>query len=237
MINKILIIFIVLVITSSLKCFIDSNNKKEYLYRRSECQSCKNKLKILDLIPILSYIFLKGRCRYCKNKIPRDILYYELGGAVLVILYFVIESKVIFITFLDIIMIIILYFLAIEDMKKYEVDSTLLIIFFILSLFKGIYSNLDFYNIAIWFIIFHILYFLTRGGIGYGDIKLFCIFTLFLNSIDIIYLLIFTFLYAGLVAVVLLFLKKVTRKTKIPLVPYITLAYITILTIREWIIW
>ena len=36
---------------------------------RSMCPECKEKLKPLDLIPLISYLTLRGKCRYCNIKI------------------------------------------------------------------------------------------------------------------------------------------------------------------------
>ena len=48
---------------------------------------------------------------------------------------------------------------------------------------------------------------------------------------------IFTFLYTGFFAIGLIILKKVKRKTKLPLVPFIALSYLTIILIREGLLW
>ncbi len=39
------------------------------VYGRSHCPKCNTKIKIYDLIPVLSWFFLKGKCRYCKDLI------------------------------------------------------------------------------------------------------------------------------------------------------------------------
>ena len=67
--------------------------KQDILYTRSYCPKCNNKLKFLDLIPILSYIFLKGKCRYCHEKIkPRYIIIEFFSG--LFYLLFVASLKI-----------------------------------------------------------------------------------------------------------------------------------------------
>lgn len=38
-------------------------------HKHSFCPNCKNKLGVLDLIPVFSYIFLGGKCRHCGQKI------------------------------------------------------------------------------------------------------------------------------------------------------------------------
>lgn len=67
--------------------------KQDILYTRSYCPKCNNKLKFLDLIPILSYIFLGGKCRYCNEKIsPRYIIIEFFSG--LFYLLFVMSLKI-----------------------------------------------------------------------------------------------------------------------------------------------
>lgn len=67
--------------------------KQDILYTRSYCPKCNNKLKSLDLIPILSYIFLGGKCRYCHDRIsPRYIIIEFFSG--LFYLLFVVSLKI-----------------------------------------------------------------------------------------------------------------------------------------------
>ncbi|MDK4117167.1 prepilin peptidase [Staphylococcus pseudintermedius] len=57
--------------------------------QRSKCQTCQHELKLLDLVPILSYCALKGRCRFCRQRIPISLFIGEvLGGALLFIRYY-----------------------------------------------------------------------------------------------------------------------------------------------------
>ena len=44
----------------------------------SYCPSCKNTLKIPDLVPVLSWLFFRGKCRQCGVKIPFKYLSIEL---------------------------------------------------------------------------------------------------------------------------------------------------------------
>ena len=67
--------------------------KQDILYTRSYCPKCNNKLRSVDLIPILSYIFLGGKCRYCHEKIsPRYIIIEFFSG--LFYLLFVLSLKI-----------------------------------------------------------------------------------------------------------------------------------------------
>lgn len=67
--------------------------KQDILYTRSYCPKCNNKLKSIDLIPILSYIFLRGKCRHCHERIgPRYIIIESFSG--LFYLLFVLSLKI-----------------------------------------------------------------------------------------------------------------------------------------------
>lgn len=67
--------------------------KQDILYTRSYCPKCNNKLKALDLIPILSYILLKGKCRYCHEKISSRYIIIEFFSGLFYLL-FVISLKI-----------------------------------------------------------------------------------------------------------------------------------------------
>lgn len=233
------IIILSLIFASAIKCLVDSEDKREFLFRRSYCASCHQELKAGDLIPIFSYLYKKGRCSYCNQKIPLDIFLYEIFTFITIILFIIFQKQFVFISYFEVGIFIILIFLGIEDVKSFEVNDELFYLLIILN-FSSIYmyyylfSFLDFICLIV---IFHILYIFTRGGLGYGDIKIFCVLALNLNLFEGVYLLIFTFLYAGFFAIGLIILKKVKRKTKLPLVPFIALSYLTIILIREGLLW
>jgi prepilin signal peptidase PulO-like enzyme (type II secretory pathway) len=43
------------------------------------CDNCKNKIRLIDQVPIFAYLFNRGRCHHCKCKIPAfDILFEVL---------------------------------------------------------------------------------------------------------------------------------------------------------------
>lgn len=50
--------------------------------KHSFCPSCKNQLRTIDLIPLLSWLFLRGHCRQCGAKVPARYFIVELitGG-------------------------------------------------------------------------------------------------------------------------------------------------------------
>ncbi len=54
---------------------------RNFMFCRSRCNFCGNKLSLLDEIPIMSYLLLRGRCRYCHAKISPALLTIEILGA------------------------------------------------------------------------------------------------------------------------------------------------------------
>lgn len=57
---------------------------------RSYCPQCGQRLRVFELIPILSYIGLKGKCRYCQERIK---LQYPLVEALTMLLLILVYYK------------------------------------------------------------------------------------------------------------------------------------------------
>ncbi|MBN2058047.1 MAG: prepilin peptidase [Candidatus Saganbacteria bacterium] len=56
------------------------------VYPSSHCPFCGNKLKAIDLVPLLGFLFLGGKCRYCRKQISwRYPLVEGLTGALFVL--------------------------------------------------------------------------------------------------------------------------------------------------------
>lgn len=46
--------------------------------KNSFCPSCKHRLEVLDLVPLLSWAFLGGKCRHCGQKVSSRYFFVEL---------------------------------------------------------------------------------------------------------------------------------------------------------------
>ena len=86
--------------------------EKGILFGRSKCPKCGVKLKIIDLIPIISIFSSKFECRYCNKPISIIYLIQELvmGGMFLLTTYLVGISSIpilifyLFITFIFVVL-------------------------------------------------------------------------------------------------------------------------------------
>ena len=71
------------ILASFLGSVIDRFPEQSIVFPASHCDSCKTRLRLLDLIPIVSQIFNRFRCRYCKAHYPFWYALFELGLGVL----------------------------------------------------------------------------------------------------------------------------------------------------------
>ena len=223
-------------LASFLKCFVDSRDLS-FFYRRSQCEECKKTLNFFEIIPFVSFLLQRGRCKNCHKKIDINIFLYEVFGLIVALCYVIFNEKTIFLNFFTFFSVLLLLFISLEDVKSYEINTKLLSILLIINVLEFHFTVENIALIVGILFFYHALFFTTKEKIGYGDIKLFLVLALNLDIFENIYLFSFTFLYAGVFSVVLLLLKKVNRKSNLPLAPFITLGYITILILRELILW
>lgn len=64
---------------------------------RSHCPKCNNMLKVLDLIPVVSWAINKAKCKYCKEKVSHIYPLLEISTGLLfsLIWYFLIDFNLI----------------------------------------------------------------------------------------------------------------------------------------------
>lgn len=144
--SYIFIIILSLIFASAIKCLVDSENKREFLFRRSCCSSCQKELRGADLIPIFSYLYKKGRCSYCNQKIPLDVFLYEIFTFITIVLFIIFQNHFVFINYLEVSIFIVVIFLGIEDVKIFEVNDELFYLLIILN-FSSIYIYTIIYSI------------------------------------------------------------------------------------------
>lgn len=196
----------------------------------SHCDKCKRRLTVIDLIPVFSYIFLRGKCRTCGTKIGFFYLLMELiTGLLYALAYlhfgFTLELLV------AILFISLLVIITVSDIAYMLIPDKVLLPFVILLLIARIFSPLDpfwdaFVGAAVGFGLLLLIAFVSKGGMGGGDVKLFFVIGLVLGfQLTIVAL--FVSSIVGLVAGVsqLLWQKK-GRKQPVPFGPWIALGSI-----------
>jgi len=237
---EILLIFLFallgLAVGSFLNVCIDRLPRNESIVNPpSHCPVCQHKLAVKDLIPVFSYLRLRGRCRYCQAAIPRRLFWVELAtGLIFAFLYWH-------------------YGLSVE-LGVMAFYACLFIIIFVTDLEHGLILNKVVYpsmvvalllallpqswltqwtvtgvaNAAlgggIGFAIFLLIALASRGGMGWGDVKLAALIGLATGFPLVFFSIIMGAILGGIVAVALVIAKKRKRRETIPFGPFLALA-------------
>ncbi len=219
------------------------------LFPPSHCVSCHHRLAIKDLIPVFSYLRLRGRCRYCQVAIPKRMLWVEVGtGVLFAFLYWhygfslelvatafycclfiilmvidlehgLILNKVVYPS-----MAIALLIGAFLPPSKVAYPSEAVTLFFDAFLPQpGIIQALIGGSIGLG--LFLLIVIISRGGMGWGDVKMAALIGVITGYLIIVALLLAVVL-GGLVAGILLLFKVKKRKEGIPFAPFLSLAAI-----------
>ncbi len=238
-----IVIFVLLgmVVASFLNVCCDRLPARESLiYPPSHCSACQHRLSAKDLIPVFSYLWLRGRCRYCQVPIPRRLLWVEIGTAVLFGLAYwryglsiELAIALFYICLFIVILVIDLEHRLILNRVVYPALAVALLISIFFSIFfpqSKIVPEIAQAAIGggIGLVLFLLVVLISRGGMGWGDVKLAALIGLVTGYLVIVALLMGIIL-GGLVAVLLLTLKIKKRKEAIPFGPFLSLATIVTL--------
>jgi len=209
---------------------------KSILNPPSHCPTCQQRLAARDLIPVFSYLWLHGRCRYCKAVIPRRVLWVELAtGGMFAFLYWHsgLTAELGIMAFYACLFTIIF----VVDLEQGLVLNKLLYpglaLALLIALFlpqpwlmqwkaSGIASAA--LGGAIGFAMFFLLAVATRGGMGWGDVKLAALIGLATGFPLVFLAVIMGAIMGGIVGIALLITKKRKRKEAIPFGPFLSLA-------------
>lgn len=228
-------------------CIYRIPKEESIAFPPSHCGNCNHQLKAKDLVPIFSYLFLKGKCRYCNEKVSMQ---YPLIEALTGILYvglfltygFSYETLV-FCALTSILIVI-----AMIDFKtQYIYDSTIIvgiiigIIYLVLSfIYKEDFSLLNtVIGIAIPTIVLALIVGIT-GAMGWGDVELIFVVSMFLSIPLGILNLFLSIVIGGIIAGVYMIAKLKSLKSEMAFGPAIVIAtYFTLIwgeNILNWYI-
>jgi leader peptidase (prepilin peptidase)/N-methyltransferase len=213
-------------------CIYRIPREESIAYPPSHCTNCNNKIKWYDLIPIFSYIFLlKGRCRYCGEKISVRYPIIEFITGILYLFIFIKYGFTIetikYISFVTIL--IVVGMIDLDTTDVYFSTTVMGSILAILFLFIIGYSHQDFKQYIFGGVlgggIISLIILLTKG-MGWGDAEI-CFYSgLFLGFKLTLVMLFFSFIFGSIISLILIALKKKSRKDYIPFGPFIAIAAI-----------
>ncbi len=208
----------------------------------SHCDHCGRRLSFLELIPIISYLGLQGRCRTCRKPIPPRTLIVEIVTCLAFVLTWL-RFGASWTSALYILYSSLLIVLAIIDLEHHKLPNLLVYPAIGVGLAMIPVLHLDKPWLAVvgglvGFGVLFLIVVLAPGAMGMGDAKLVVFLGVVVGFPEIVLTLFLAFIAGGLVAGILLALKKIGRKDAIAFGPFLALAgFVTLLygtQILEW---
>ncbi|CDQ18182.1 prepilin peptidase [Halobacillus karajensis] len=143
---------------------------------RSYCPHCLTLLQARDLIPLLSYFLSRGKCRHCAKNISYTYLLVEfLTGILFLLAYLRLGLSSVFIGACSLISLAVI--VSVSDLKYMVIPNRLLLFFgLFFVVYRFIYPLNPWYDSILGavtgFGLIFIIIFISKGGIGAGDMKL-----------------------------------------------------------------
>ncbi len=203
---------------------------KSIVFPGSHCFNCNTRLKVVDLIPVLSWVFTKGKCRYCGEKVSWQYPLVELITAILFLLLFLnFGFSVRF--FILLLLISVLIVCSVIDLKYKIIPNKItypsIIIALILSF---ILNHITFISSFIGILIpgglLLLLALLYGKGLGMGDVKLVAVIGAVLGwQFTLLGIFIGSF-FGAIIGITLMITGVIDRRTRIPFGPLISIGII-----------
>lgn len=204
----------------------------------SHCNKCNNRLKIIDLIPVISYLILRGKCRYCKEKVAVRYMLVELLTAILFLLVYN-HYNINIETIYYLILVSILVVISFIDIDHYIIPDTLIIFGIIavisFNLLTGFMSVKDVFlgglvcGGSILIFIYALEFIIKKEVMGGGDIKLFAMLGMFLGIKGGFITIILSIYLGAIYGIFIIVYRKIRGRdynSVIPYGPFISLAAI-----------
>jgi len=224
--------------------------QESLVFPASHCASCRHRLSVKELIPVLSYIWLRGRCRYCNTPIPRRLLWVEVGtGVLFAYLYwhygFSIELAVVTL-YCCLFLVLMVIDLEYHILPNKLVYPGIVVALAISVAFSVLPNNLEVVpeiksaaaGGGIGLGLFLLIIVVSRGGMGWGDVKMASLIGLVVGYPLVFVALFLAVVSGGLISWVLILTKAKSRKQSIPFGPFLSLGAIAALlwgtNILDW---
>ena len=215
-----------LLVGSFLNMCIDRFPREESIINgRSHCDACGHTLRVIDLIPIVSYVFVRGHCHFCGVRISIRNLVVEIGT---VFLFGIIWLR----------------YPGSWETVLVAFYTSLLIVFLVIDLERGVILNRVSYPAIALALLFALLVpertalemlaggliafgvllafaLIFPSGMGMGDVKLAAFIGLAVGYPYVWLALFLAFVIGGLIAGALVLAKVVGRKDPIAFAPFL----------------
>jgi len=247
---SLLIVFVVvagLLIGSFLTVVVDRvPNGASVVAPPSRCGSCGLRLGPLDLVPVLSWVALRGRCRQCRTPIGVEPIVVELTTATLFVLmairfddtraaipaYCILMAVLVAQTWID---------LRTQRLPR-EITYTGLILGAISLTVAAIVIDeperiwMMALGAMIALVAMWLIYVLSKGGMGEGDVRLAPLLGLYLGWLNpgiVLPGLFFGFVAGAVVGVTMMAIDRAGRRTAVPFGPFLALGTVVAIFVGQ----
>ncbi len=206
--------------------------------QNSFCPHCGTKLHWYEMIPVLSWIALRGRCRTCHERISVRYPLVEAGNCLLWVLSYVTFGPGWYSALLCVVFSLLVVGSCI-DLDIMELPNGIVIALavvgiapFVASFFEGsgLPHDLPWWGYLVGVVAASVpllaVAFVTRGGIGGGDVKLLAAVGLFAGWKLVLMGALFGIVLGAIGAIVLMVAYGRGRKAMLPLVPALSLGMV-----------
>lgn len=196
---------------------------------RSRCDACQRTLGPVDLVPVVSWLALRGKCRRCGERIGLRPLVTEVVTAVLFAATArLTDSPLVFLTLAPFLGVLLA--LSLIDLEHHRLPNTIIYTSYaaaVCMVLAGTWFDVGFDSMdgllgsALFGGGLLLIWFLSRGGMGLGDVKLGALIGLVVGAVDLPSVgvaAVSAILFGGAVAVAAL-LRGASRRTAIPFGP------------------
>lgn len=208
--------------------------------KRSYCYTCQRTLTWKELIPVFSYVLQKGRCKGCGEVISPLYPAMELATGLLFAAsysFYGFSYQMV----LGLLLTCLIIPVTVSDIAYQRIPNKLLLFFSPLFLLYRLFFPLS----SIWlslsgalvaFLLVFAIIFISKGGMGVGDLKYFTLFGFIFGPYVFLLLFFLSTVYGTIGGLITMRVKNVGRKSKIAFGPYIGLAALTVYFFGDQII-
>lgn len=205
--------------------------KKSIITPRSACPTCGHQLTAYELIPMVSYIIQWGKCRGCQSRIsPIYPIFELLTGTLFATAPLLVGwsgELLVALSLVSMFMII-----TVSDIHYMIIPDKILLWFAGIFLLERIFLPLapwwdSLLGAATGFILLLGIALITKGGMGFGDVKLYALLGYVLGFKLVLLSFFLSTLYGAVIGGLALLFKIVKRRQPIPFGPFIAAGTLT----------
>ncbi|MFQ5709786.1 MAG: prepilin peptidase [bacterium] len=210
------------------------------LFPPSSCPVCKARIKIVDLIPIVSFLLLRGKCRACGAKIANRYLWVELlAGGVFVVGFIRFGLGFEFLRFCTLALLLIV--ISFIDFEHKLILNKVTYFGMAVGLLLSPLGS-DFFNACVGLVLGGGLLFavavvgkkvLGRDCLGGGDIKLAAMIGAFIGWKHFLLILFLGSAVGTVAGAVLILFGKMKREARLPFAPFLAVGVGLVLLLGE----